>query len=971
MGDIVSPLLNLVPFLLGQLEKEVNISAEAEEKFQRLKESIEDIELFLKKANSMEVITEDLKVSVKRARKFLYVCEDAIDAFTRRPMNSTRESFISVLYNHYKRRNFDSEARHILQKRDNYIFTINVESGDALSSSAGHLSSSIAYSDRSDKFLVGIDQPKKDLVRLICKPERPKAIFVHGPRGVGKTSLVGAALRDEGVKLLCKYYVWIEDLGSCELSAAALMEANTKMWDLSSAEKKNPQDHKLKEAFEHIEKDTALKEKSWALVMDDASRVNVFMYLESHLNRTCPIVLVTTRVRSLQSSSVHFFKSIKAEYISYEFECVLLTKKDSRSLFQKNIHQENIHGDVYECILEKFSGLPLEILATCELLNRRRPSATGALYCASLSGSLGDELLSSGYEGGPIRRKRAPRTDPLLDVRACLFYLSVFPLKHPIRCSTMMRLWMAERFIKQKGAQTVQEKAEETLERLLDHYEILEKEKTSYGKVKTCGLPPIWHQQIISESVDQEIAMIVDRPDRPWPENIWHLSIHGDMDITDRWLEHLLSLLVFNTVHYNPLQDLLMKAKRLKVLDLQSYLTEQEKNDRRLSPVLPEIFKLKYLRYLSLRGSWVKDITGEMINHLTYLETLDLRDTLVYALPELQLKALRHLLISKREAVESAPVVGSARVESARPKLKIIRIWRSCAESLKRVLTRTNRKLGVKASSNLGDLTSLQKLCMIEVEPVEREEWLNKLGKLINLQKLGLSKLKDTDWKPLCLSIQKLTKLVVLHLIAAEGQKIVLSERDGWKAHEFLQRVHLTGHLEISPDWNILPRHRLVKLVLKGSLLETDPLRQLGDFPCLKHLELENAFDFHEIKFEEGKFEKLCFLGLSNFGELKSIRVLEKALWSLERLYIDRCTSLREVPDLITLLIRKFKCLEYCEMHDEFGIWARQLESSEAPADMKVESLIWNGPIRVVENVRGAEGQGGPIMREHLEKSSP
>ncbi|KAF7852277.1 hypothetical protein BT93_L4571 [Corymbia citriodora subsp. variegata] len=970
--DIVSPLLTLVPFLFQKLEKEFEVPADAVKKFQSLKESIGVIERFLKKANSMEVITEDVKASVKRARKFLYVLEDALDDFRGDGNQSMREGgpkkefmwegFIFDLYRHYKRRTFVHEARHILLMVDDYMTLEKDAIGDALrglsgndaqSSSAGNLSSSISYSEERDEVLVGIRQSKEELVKLLKRDAgQPKVIFVHGAPGVGKTSLVGAVLRDQGVEHLFKYYVWIEDLRSCELSAAALMEANTKMWDLSLAEKENPRDHKLKEVFPLMEKDVP-KGKSWALVMDDASRVDVFKSLQSHINRTLPTVLVTTRIRSLQSSSTRFFKSLKAQYVSHELERVLLTKEESRDLFRKNIH-----GEVSDCILEKCYGLPLEILATCDLLNCQRPSATGAPDCVKwkkLSGRLGEALLSNGYEGGPIRRMRAPRMDPLLDVRACRLYLSIFPINCPIRCSTVMRLWMAEGFIKQEGAQSVQEKAEETLEKLLDQYEILEKEKTSYGRVKICGVPLGRHQQI-SESIDEELVTIVDRQERGWPENIWHLSFHRDMDGTydEAWVQQLRSLIVFKKVHPRSLRNLLGKAKRLKVLDLQSHMIEEEKNNQALNAFRPEIFELKYLRYLSLRGSRINNIS-EQINKLIYLETLDLRDTFVHALPKkLKLKALRHLLVSNRKSVESV-----------QQRCKIIRIWRRCIESPRSMVAYTNLKLGVKAPSQLRDLTSLQKLCMIEVETDRREEWLKELGELTNLQKLGLSMLKSTDWEPLWSSIGKLTNLEALHLIGAEKEIIERPQRAEWKAPEYLQRVHLTGRLETLPAW-ILPRDSLVKLVLKGSQMEEDPLSQLGELPCLKHLEMEQAFHNTEMEFDGGMFEKLRFLGLDNFCKLKSIEVTEEALPSLESLYLARCKELTTVPDFIEQRLRRFKNLEFCEMHEAFGELVDKVNNVKENSELMVaDSRTWIGPTREVEDVRG---KGSPMLAEDFNK---
>ncbi|KAF7851037.1 hypothetical protein BT93_L4693 [Corymbia citriodora subsp. variegata] len=369
-------------------------------------------------------------------------------------------------------------------------------------------------------------------------------------------------------------------------------------------------------------------------------------------------------------------------------------------------------NDASDRILRRCKGLPLVIQATCTLLrNNNQLGGAGvadAVQLTDLSGRLEEEVLSNGHVVYPNGRKITLRTDLLVDVSACLFYLSIFPIDRPIRCNTMMRLWMAEGFIKEE------EKPEVILRKLLEHNVIQEK-KTSYGRAKTGRVHNLLHQIIISRSKDQEIGIIVTNSRNRVHANVRYLSFHRDMDNRDHGtsVKQLRSLHVFKTVHPLSLKKLLENAERLKVLHIQKHPTREEKKEppASLYAFPRKILQSKYLRYLSLRGTNIADIPSD-IGNLIYLETLDLRGTLVRKLRKgiLKLTALRHLLVSRSN-----------------------KCW--AAHTDLRPATDVDLMLGVKAPSKLGELTSLQKLCMIELKPLKR--WGSQSKRKQLLEELG------------------------------------------------------------------------------------------------------------------------------------------------------------------------------------------------------------------------------------------
>lgn len=971
---IVPHLLLLLPIVQRQYAR----SSKYKQSLENLKVLIEWMDQFLKKANSMETVDERVQTSMKQARKFLYDSQDAIEDLMQHESKGMYEGLLEVVYKQYKRGSFVSQAEDISQRLNTYITTANEtksmvseSAADSAAPISAHHSSSTALSVENDGQLEGIDGAREQLAECLIRDDSIlKVIFVHGAQGVGKTSLVGTVFRNAEVKRCFKYCVWVKHYNG-------LMDSNVEMWDLTTM---NNQQVKLTVAFQRMRSDEDLSNnrRRWALVLDDTRKVRAIESLQGHLDPIRPSVLITTRDSSLElcakelasasrtstdtpgvpsggdppekhgyvpflskvfgslawkararrnSQQVQSNREAPDSLIDFQnFKHVSLSTNHSFILLRRKVFNEGPYPDDLEedckSILETCEGLPLAILATCDLLKQNHGRDNGtprSVQWADLKGRLGEELLSKGHTSDHIRRMITLHMDQLHDVRACLFYLSIFPLGCPIRRSTLMRLWVAERFAMKEGRRTDQAIAEEYLKKLLDHNFIWEVEKTSYGRVRTCRVHNLQHEIIMKKSKDDEFAVIVADQEEEWPETIWRLSYHGQMhprndgEIFPDEVKRLRSLLVFDKVYRYSMEELLRHTVRLKVLHLEA---------SSLDSFLTTILSLRYLRYLKLSGPLVT--ISKDIRNLVYLETLDLKGTDIRELPDgiLELKKLRHLLVYKSDRSPDA----------------------------------VDPKIGVMVPSALGDFNSLQKLCMIELNSVKRgkfwgkhwkrEQLLEGIGKLTRLQRLGISMLMSEDGGLLCSSIEKLTNLEALHLIAKPDAIIDLSEmKNKRKAPTRLQRVHLTGCFGKLSYWLLSPKS-LVKLVLKRSQLNEDPLQHLGKLGSLQHLELQRAFDVHEMTFEVGWFPQLRFLGLHTIDSLRTIIVDEEALPTLEILSLARCPSLTRVPQDITRP-KKLSCLELLNMPDEFK---RSVKGNAAVcAKMTVKCADWSdGAVEVV-----------------------
>ncbi|XP_059638757.1 disease resistance protein RPM1-like [Cornus florida] len=328
-------------------------------------------------------------------------------------------------------------------------------------------------------------------------------------------------------------------------------------------------------------------------------------------------------------------------------------------------------------------------------------------------------------------------------------------------------------------------------------------------------------------------------------------------------------------------------CRLLKVLELRNASLE----------TVPEVvFKLFCLRYLSLRGTNVKMLPNS-IGDLVDLETLDLKETHVTKLPvEIQkLRRLRHLLVYRYATFEGfiPPFHGTH---------------------------------GFAVSKVIGDLSSLQKLCYVDASGGDGG---SAIGKLTQLRRLGIVKLRREDGMSLCSSIEKLSNLRSLMVISTGEDEILdVQSLPSNLPPQFLRNLYLQGCLEKLPHW-IPSLDNLVRLDLRWSKLRDDPLQSLQDLPNLMNIGLDQAYQGEDLCFKAGGFPMLKKLSLTRLKGLRRVTMEEGAMPHLEKLYIFDCQLVKEIPSGIEHLT-KLQKLDLFEMPMELLM---KLDKSRGGAD--------------------------------------
>ncbi|KAE8726847.1 disease resistance protein RPM1-like isoform 1 [Hibiscus syriacus] len=851
-----------VKFLLEKLaplfEKETQLLRGGREEVSYVRGELERMRDFLRVADALEDTDDELKVWVKQIRDIAHDMEDILGEYMLLLTHHHGQGLSAFLHkmsccirNMKARYRIASDIQGI-NSRIRDICDGHRRLRQRFCADGGSNSNSVgnAWRDRREDALlldktdvVGINKSKKKLVGwLIDGGTDRRVISLLGMGGLGETTLAKQVYDDADVKKHLPIHAWITVSQSFKLETLL----KDMVQQLSRVISKpipdgldNMSSYQLKTTIK-----IWLRKRRYLIILDDLWHINEWDAIKFALpaNDCGSRVMLTTRNADLAFSS-----RIESEGEVYNLEP--LPPEELWTLFCRKTSRGNCCPphleEICKQILKKCGGLPLAIVAISGFLatkNKRRIDeweTIGRSFGAEIDGN--DKLMN-------LKKVLSLSFNDLpYYLKSCFLYLSIFPEDHLIELMKLIRLWIAEGFVEAKQGKMVEDVAEDFFNELLNRSLIQVAGMTSDGRVRLCRVHDLVREIIILKPREQNFAVIAKDQTAMWPDKVQRLSVHNTLQniLQNRFISQLRSLFMF-AVDENPSLHKLFPGgfKLLAVLDMQATSITK-------FPI--DIVNLYYLKYLNLRETKVT-VVPRFIGKLHNLETLDLKHAYVTELPVeiLQLQRLRHLLVYRYE-FESYDYFHS--------------------------------KYGFKGLEGIGALQSLQKLCLIEVD--QGNVILTELGKLTQLRRLGITKLKKEDGKKLCSSIKKMTCLRALSLISIEENEPI-DVQHLVSPPPLLQRLYLRGRLESMRHW-IRYLHNLVKVYLKWSRLPEDPLVCLEHLPNLVHLELVHVYYGDTLCFNAGGFKKLKHLGLDNFNELKWVQIQVGAMVGLEKLSIQRC----------------------------------------------------------------------------------
>ncbi|CAL5003754.1 unnamed protein product [Urochloa decumbens] len=463
--------------------------------------------------------------------------------------------------------------------------------------------------------LVGINRPKDNVIEWFNKAKGDgnlKVLSIVGSGGLGKTTLANQVYCQLKGQFECTVFVSISR-NPCinKILRQILVELGI------GDDMLNDERHLIDKIRDN------LKDKRYLVVVDDVWDVEAWKSIRLSLfnNRCDSRIIVTTR-----NVAVASWCSSDGGYV-YQMEA--LSFSDSLRLFCKRAFgsEELCYPHLKEVcygILDKCGGLPLAIITLSSLL---ADNLAEDEWWRVLT-TIGREFAKNPDAGNMTSILSLSYFDLPHYLRTCFLYLSVFPEDYRIGKQRLINRWIAEGFIYDEQGRSAYEIGERYFNDLANR-SLIQPVDITYGEAQACRVHDIILDFITGKATEENfVTTSLDAAE------------HGK--ISDYRVRRLLvdarnennvtipsSLMISKarslTIYGYPLQTSLLAFRALHVLDLGDCWGLKDHH-------LANIEKLSNLRYLCLGSKAITELPWK-IGDLQYLETLDLRGTMIKQLP--------------------------------------------------------------------------------------------------------------------------------------------------------------------------------------------------------------------------------------------------------------------------------------------------------------------------------------------------
>ncbi|KAH6805038.1 hypothetical protein C2S51_029869 [Perilla frutescens var. frutescens] len=474
--------------------------------------------------------------------------------------------------------------------------------------------------------MIGFKEHLDHIRVALCTYEPGLQIIpVVGMGGIGKTTLATNVYKDAYIVQHFDVRAWIsisQDYMERDIILALLQQiysSNIEANELSAGELGNLL-HKQ------------LFGRRYFIVLDDMWDVEAWEGLKCFLpdNYDGSRILVTTRLLNLAVD----FKSCTPYQVS------LLNDECSWDLileqvFGKDEDCPNELEEIGKSIARKCGGLPLALVVIGGLLAKSNKTRDFWDYVeenvTTAANSENDEqcmkILRLSYSQLPIY------------IKPCFLYLAVFPKNVEIRVSTLIKLWVAEGFIKPISGRTLEEVAEGYVDDLIDRNLIMVEKRGLTGRVKSCSIHDLIRDLCIREIDRNKFLCIFSKLDKanisPNMTSERHLSIHiGTIK------EKPCKVLRSATLNRTFLSFSKWDSKRCVVARDLNLLRVLEAVDLYS---IDELLQLFNSRYITCGIPWEFHVVSSLISLLWNLQTLVVPGSLSLPSEIWKMPQLRHL----------------------------------------------------------------------------------------------------------------------------------------------------------------------------------------------------------------------------------------------------------------------------------------------------------------------------------------
>ncbi|KAL8057161.1 hypothetical protein ABFX02_04G166700 [Erythranthe guttata] len=385
-------------------------------------------------------------------------------------------------------------------KGERRLFEDRVQPGPTCSMSVPSTSSSKPRSTGKNNTMVGFDDELLHLMEKLTGQQSNRLVIpIVGMGGIGKTTLATNLYENSFITQYFDIRAWVTL--SQEYSAREILFGLLSSQSKSTSEMDRKNEDELGDQLHKI-----LSGRRYLIVLDDVWGAEIWYKIRFFFpdNNNGSRIVVTTRMLNV---AVHFGSS--------HFSMKLLDEVKSWELFcQKAFFDEECPRELEEIgkkIAKKCKGLPLLIAVFGALL---RKSSRTQEYWENISKDLNSILNSRVDEQSLDILSLSYRHLPA-HLKPCFLYMGVFPEDHKIDAFELIKLWVAEGFIRPNKTQTLEEIAEGYIKDFVDRNLILVCAFGSTGKIKTCNIHDLLRDLCLKTSQKERFLYMMSASDSP------------------------------------------------------------------------------------------------------------------------------------------------------------------------------------------------------------------------------------------------------------------------------------------------------------------------------------------------------------------------------------------------------------------------------------------------------------------------
>ncbi|PHU08080.1 hypothetical protein BC332_24569 [Capsicum chinense] len=355
--------------------------------------------------------------------------------------------------------------------------------------------SSVKHTPYVENNMVGRDDQMKrmltELTRYGGSSGELKVIPIVGMGGIGKTTLAKEVYNDESIRLHFNVHYW----------ATVSQKHNVKEILLSllrCAKGENFYMDDEAELADILQK--SLKGKRYLIVLDDMwyseawDAVRLCFPSENNGSR----ILLTTRNTEVACSAGTGSLSLQMD---------LMGTDESWNLFESIAFSNEVLPSEFKIIgkqvVDKCHGLPLSIAVVAGLLKSKRTIEYWENVAKDVKSITNDpdkqclDVLGLSY------------SHLTSDIKACLLYFGIFPEDEEISVKRLVRLWIAEGFLKLEN--DLEGEAEKCLQELVDRCLVLVgKRSLDETKIRSCKVHDLIHDLCLRELTQSQDVFVLN-----------------------------------------------------------------------------------------------------------------------------------------------------------------------------------------------------------------------------------------------------------------------------------------------------------------------------------------------------------------------------------------------------------------------------------------------------------------------------